>query len=306
VSGQGEQARPGPNRDSEAPAGRGGLVLGIETATRVGSVGLVGPGGDDPGVVVRGEVSREAGQLHAAILMELIDACLDQAGESLERVDAIAVSIGPGSFTGLRVGLATAKGLAFAGGSALIGVPTLEALAEVGLAGFAGSAAARDATDGALLICPCLDARRGQVYGALFSVSQEERRLVQLRREAASSPEALGREILDRCRDLEQGPGVKGASGRLSPLVVLIGEGAERYPGAISGPLGNRAVLLPSDRFRPSGATIARLGAAELDRRGGDDLATLVPRYARASDAELARKARDVGVPPGVEPGEAR
>jgi len=310
VSGQDEPAaRRGSARDAKAPAatGRRGLVLGIETATRRGSVGLVDSSPGDPGAVARAEVSREAGQLHGALLLELIDACLARAGESLERVDALAVSIGPGSFTGLRVGLATAKGLALAGTVALIGVSTLEALAEVAFAGFTASAGTGGAGDESLLICPCLDARRGQVYGALFSMPVgREGGPSPLIREAAWSPAALGREILDRSRDLGEGGKTPGGARRGLRRVLLIGEGAERYPAEIAGPLGDRAVLLSGDRFPPSGVAVARLGAVELERRGADDPAGLVPRYARASDAELARAAREAGAPPSADASEAR
>jgi tRNA threonylcarbamoyladenosine biosynthesis protein TsaB len=301
-------ARQGSARDAKAPAatGRQRLVLGIETATRRGSVGLVASSPGEHDAIARAEVSREAGQLHGALLLDLIDACLARAGESLERVDAIAVSIGPGSFTGLRVGLATAKGLALAGAVALIGVSTLEALAEVAFAGFAASARTGGAGDEPLLICPCLDARRGQVYGALFSMSVGREGPSALIREAAWSPDALGREILDRSRDLGEGRKTAGDTGRGLRRVLLIGEGAERYPAQIADPLGDRAVLLPADRFPPSGVAVARLGAAELDRRGADDLAGLVPRYARASDAELARAASEAGPTPSADGSEAR
>ena len=99
------------------------IVLGIETATAVCAVALV----DDD--VVRAERRYEIPQAHSEKLMECVDDCLKSAGLALSSIDGIAISIGPGSFTGLRIGLSVAKGLAFATDKPVVGVPTLEALA---------------------------------------------------------------------------------------------------------------------------------------------------------------------------------
>src|SRR5262245_52075822 len=92
---------------------------------------------------------------HARTLLPLIDAALAAAGVGLRQLDLLAVSIGPGSFTGLRIGLSVAKGLALATGLPVVGVPTLEA--------YALHVGPRPG-----LICPVLDARKGEVYGAVF------------------------------------------------------------------------------------------------------------------------------------------
>jgi tRNA threonylcarbamoyladenosine biosynthesis protein TsaB len=261
------------------------LVLGIDTATRFGSVGVVAVATSGRAAAARNsstvellaEVSREAGQAHGAMLLGLIDECLARAAEPLERVSAIAISIGPGSFTGLRVGLATAKGLALAGGCDLVGVPTLEVLAQVALEAAEGEPGGGST----ILICPCLDARRGQVYAALFDASAARGgRPARLTPDAAWAPEALGTAIVDRLEDTRLGP---------TPCVVLAGDGAERYRAAITEPAGERAHVLPAERFYPRGGVVARLGAAEMALRGGDEIASLVPRYARPSDAEVAR-----------------
>ena len=107
------------------------------------------------GAVLAEGVHRES-RSHTASLPLLVERVLGDAGLALEDVEGIAVSIGPGSFTGLRIGLALAKGLAFAGGLPLVGVPTLEALAWV-----------VDAAPGTS-VCAALDARKREVYGAVL------------------------------------------------------------------------------------------------------------------------------------------
>ncbi len=130
------------------------IVLGIETATAVCAVALV----DDD--VVRAERRYEIPQAHSEKLMECVDDCLKSAGLILSSIDGIAISIGPGSFTGLRIGLSVAKGLAFAAGKPLVGVPTLEALAL--------QPVRKDIGEADDVIVPMIDARRDEVYTAIF------------------------------------------------------------------------------------------------------------------------------------------
>lgn len=126
-------------------------ILGIETATPVLGVALL------DGAHVRLEITHNLGKTHGERLAPLIEQALREAGWRARDLDAVAVSSGPGSFTGLRIGLSTAKGLAFAAGCPLVGVPTLEALA----ANVAG------------LVSPMIDARRGEVYAGLYRTGQD-------------------------------------------------------------------------------------------------------------------------------------
>lgn len=272
------------------------LFLGIDTATRVGSVGLVRAALDgstpphaEPGrvgatCVQLGEVSQDTGLGHGSALLPMIDECLSRAGALLDDVGCIAISIGPGSFTGLRVALATAKGLALGGGAMIVGVPTLAALATTAV-----TRCGPEHTDLAVgtVIAPCLDARKGEVYGATFRVREPDwtdpfPRLVRTADDAASSPTVF-REALEAGDDA--GP------------VLLLGDGAARYPDEIALPLGARATVLSLEVRPPSGATVARVGAALYAARGADDRGMIVPRYARASEAEIMRDKRRVGAP---------
>ena len=181
----------------------------------------------------------------------LVERVLAEAGLALADVEGIAVSIGPGSFTGLRVGLALAKGIAFAGGLPLVGVSTLEALARV-----------VDAEPGTT-ICAALDARKREVYAALFAVETGGPR--QLTPDLALAPAAL--------------------AARLPRPCTLVGDAGEVY----GEELGAHARLLPFATHHPRGGVIARLGGARLAAGEADDLGTLEPVYVRAPDAELPR-----------------
>lgn len=128
------------------------VILQIETATRSCSIALA-----DQGKVLAFKEQDEA-NIHASYLTLFIEEVMKMAGKSYADLDAVAVSMGPGSYTGLRIGVSTAKGLCYALDKPLIAVSTLEAMAS------AKQAAASDHT----LLCPMIDARRMEVYMALF------------------------------------------------------------------------------------------------------------------------------------------
>lgn len=269
------------------------LFLGIDTATRVGSVGLVrapldaaSPSLAEPGrvadaCVVLAETARDTGLAHGAEILTLIDACLEQAGVGLEEVGCIAVSCGPGSFTGLRVALATAKGLALGGDVALVGVPTLEALAATELSAWGAPAPAAPGT----LVAPCLDARKGEVYAAGFTIRAVPRwdeaspHLERRSADAAWQPAAFANQLASWLDGSHRG--------------VLVGDGATRYPEEIVAPLSTRVVTRPFPEHAPHGAVVARLGAGLFAAGGAHDRSTLVPTYARASEAEILRARRE-------------
>ena len=130
-------------------------LLAIETATTVCAAAVVSDG------KILSEISLNEKYIHAEKLMTQVDGVLERSGCSLDQLEGIAISIGPGSFTGLRIGLSVAKGLSFAAGKKLIAVPTLHALAQrvvdggVALEGF---------------VLAVLDARREEVYREFFRV----------------------------------------------------------------------------------------------------------------------------------------
>jgi tRNA threonylcarbamoyladenosine biosynthesis protein TsaB len=129
------------------------IVLGIETATAVCGTAVVKDG------TLRGEAHVSEKHMHAERIMQLIDDTLRTSGIAIRHVDALAVSIGPGSFTGLRIGLSVAKGFAFALEKPIVAVPTLRALAQ---------RAADAQAVSTLFILPAIDARRDEVYCQMF------------------------------------------------------------------------------------------------------------------------------------------
>lgn len=229
------------------------LVLGVETSTMQGGVALVG----DHGLVSEYILNVEA--THSERLLPTIDRMLRDAGVGTEDLGGIAVSIGPGSFTGLRIGLSTAKGLAHATGLPVVSVPTLEALA------WALPAARWQ-------VCPVLDARKQEVYAALFQ--HEPGGLHRLMEDAALDPE-------DLC-------------GRIRKPTLFLGDGVEVYVELFRRLLGDRLLLPPLAHRGARPACVAELGRGRLLRGERDVVESLVPRYLRPSEAELRRQRSSV------------
>ena len=225
-------------------------ILAIETATPAQSVALL----DEDRLLA--EAAYDAKRSRGGQLLPTVDRVLRKAGVAAKELDAVAVSIGPGSFTGLRVGLATAKGLALGTGAAVVGVSTLEALA-------AGYEPAEEIT-----ICTLLDAYRGEVYLAVFK--RRAGRLERLHADAVLAPEA----IKEALADVEQ-------------PVHLIGNGAARYSKQLKAALEKRVRLTESGLgTAPSAAIVARLGRAQLSQGTRPD-AAVVPVYLRRTEAEV-------------------
>lgn len=231
-------------------------MLAVESATaRASAAVLRGEG------VLAHRVG-EPGRHHSETLLPIVDAVLALAGVSLDDVVACAISIGPGSFTSLRVGLATVKGLCFGTDRLAVAVPTLEALALAGRR-------AGVATGGEVLV-PMLDAQRGEVYAAAYR---------------AGAADALSLDAL-----LE--PGVLTAA----DLAAALGEGG-RLVGEGARVVGEDLLRIAPGRFDVrSGATVAPdavavglLGVAALRAGRGADPASIVPRYVRRAEAEVAR-----------------
>ncbi len=227
------------------------VVLGIDTATAMSAVGVVR---DDR---LLGETAERAGAGHAARLPALVERLLEQTALTLEQVDAIAVSTGPGSFTGLRVGLGFAKGIAFAGGLRIVGVSTLEALAATAPSRFTAIAAVTDA-------------RRGETYLAIFRRSARE--VVRVCEDVALPPEEAAERVV----------GALSSEGS----VLVVGDAAERYP-EVFGRLRRDGLEVASfDEFHPRGGVVAVLGKRRLARGDADRAEALVPVYVRAPTAE--------------------
>jgi tRNA threonylcarbamoyladenosine biosynthesis protein TsaB len=217
----------------------------LETATARASVAVVIDG------VVVAEAAQSAAGNHAVSLLNLIESVLDDAGCTLSQLDAVAVSGGPGSFSGLRIGLSVAKGLAYAAGLQLVAVSTLEALA-------------RTVIDFDGVICTLLDARKGELYAACFESTGNG--CQRLTGDAVVTLDSLVASIQTPC--------------------AVVGDAVDRYGAALQERLGSRVKLLPVERYAPRGGMIAMMGCERLLRGEADIVADLEPFYIRPSDAE--------------------
>jgi tRNA threonylcarbamoyladenosine biosynthesis protein TsaB len=227
-------------------------VLAIETSTLAGGAALL------DGDQLVGEYVLNVRTTHSERLLAAVDRLLQDAGWTLTSLEGLAVAVGPGSFTGLRIGVSTVKGLAYSLRIPVVAVSTLEALAWT--LPFTRHP-----------ICPVLDARKGEVYAALFHWEGE--RLVRDWEDQALAPGEL-------CE-------------RLGGPVVFVGDGIPAYGSLLKERLGALASFAPPARRVPSPACVGQLGQAALAAGQTVDPVVLAPRYLRPSEAELkARHAR--------------
>lgn len=234
-------------------------ILAVDTATRSCSVAIV----DDEAILA--ELTMVSNQTHTRHLMGAINKVIRLAGVTLMDVDGFAVGRGPGSFTGLRIGISAIKALATAVGKPVVGVSNLDALA-------------MQATVSPFVICPLMDARKGEVYFSIYRYEQGELKNT-LPVQIARPAQAIGG-INERC--------------------IFVGEGAALYRETIVEMLGSNACFAATAQNVIRASTIASMGLHRLKENDTDDIAELVPDYIRKSDAELnfcTKKTRKIKSP---------
>jgi tRNA threonylcarbamoyladenosine biosynthesis protein TsaB len=222
------------------------LVLALDTTTRAGSCAIA-----RDGVVVYEQAGDETRPQAARLPGELMT-LLDHERLALRDVDVFAVAIGPGSFTGLRIGIATMQGLAFAAGRPLIGVSALDALAAIGGSG---------------RVATWVDAWRGEVYTALYERGRE------VEPPTVERPETILERMTAHPQTLLIGDGVRAHA---EAIVRRLGAGA-RIADPVAPLLAGRMAMLAAD--------VARAGHRPPPH-------AIRPLYVRRPDAELARDAR--------------
>lgn len=225
------------------------LTLAFESSAKAASVALVRDG------KLISQYSQCSGLTHSRTLLPMAEDILKNAELSLDKVDLFAVAQGPGSFTGIRIGVSTVKGLSWAAEKPCVGVSTLEAMAWHGLS--AGG-----------YVCPVMDARRSQVYNALFKI--EDGKPVRLCPDRAIALPLLGEELE-----------------KLRSPVFLVGDGAE-LTAAFLKEQGLPYVLAPENLRWQSAWGVAM---AAMDKEPGD-AHQLLPVYLRLSQAERERQER--------------
>ena len=224
-------------------------ILAFESSAKAASVALLE---DD---TLLAEQYANNGKTQSAILMPMAEQMLRDCGLRAGDMDLVAVARGPGSFTGVRIGVAAAKGLAWAAEKQVCGVSTLEAMAR-GIGHLSG------------ILCPVMDARRAQVYNALF----------------ASDGETLTRLTPDRAISLQD---LENELGNLKKTIFLVGDGSKLCYNS----LGNRLPLvMPPAHLLMQRASWVALCARDMALRGQTEPPeALIPNYLRLSQAERER-----------------
>ena len=230
------------------------LILAFETSAKAASVALT------EGGKLLGEAYQNTGLTHSQTLMVMAEDVLKQSGKLAADVEAVAVAEGPGSFTGVRIGVAAAKGFAWGKEIPCYGISTLEAMAE-SLGAFDG------------YVCPCMDARRSQVYNALFLA--EGGKLTRVSEDRAIALADLKEELKN-----------------LPKFVFLVGDGANLCYNTLKEDVPN-LVLPPEHRIHQRAVGVAilaqRMADAGLALSGGE----LNPNYLRLSQAEREKLERE-------------
>lgn len=226
------------------------LILAFETSAKAASAALLEDGR------LLGESYQNTGLTHSQTLLVMAENLLAQCGKTVVEVTAVAVAAGPGSFTGVRIGVAAAKGFAWGRELPCYGVSTLEAMA-LSLGAWQG------------YVCPCMDARRSQVYNALFSVNQGT--LERLREDRAIALSDLAEELK-----------------ALDGPIFLVGDGSTLTYRTLSDKIPN-LVLPPEHRMHQRADGVALLAARKIAAGESGDANALTPNYLRLSQAERER-----------------
>lgn len=225
------------------------LILGIETATLSGGVALT----DEKGLIVDHSWNIRIGR--SEYLISIIERIFADSGLTVNALSGVAISIGPGSFTGLRIGLSTGKGLCFALGIPLVTVSTLDAIAST-------------LPYSRYPVCVILDARKKEVYTCLYDTSSGE--AVRL-----TEPEVVAPSVFLK---------------RISQPTLFIGDGTTAYRDEILSILKEKAFFAPPYLICHSSAAVSTLGLRKLVVGQVADIFSVEPFYLRSSEAELLKR----------------
>ncbi|HBA26643.1 MAG TPA: tRNA (adenosine(37)-N6)-threonylcarbamoyltransferase complex dimerization subunit type 1 TsaB [Nitrospinae bacterium] len=235
------------------------IILGIDTSTNYGSVAIAKDGR------LLSESFLPSNNSYSKTLISSIDNLSKRCKIGINDIDGFAVSIGPGSFTGLRIGLSTCKGFNLATGKPIIPVGTLDAIVESFLSDpeFLNSAILNPQS--AILLCPILDAKKGEVYASIYKY--EEEKIKNITDDMAINPEKL-------CE-------------KINEPVIFFGEGIKSYGDFIKNKLNGLAHFYNDAQKNSVAASIALLGGKKIERGDIEDSTLLKPRYIRRSEAEI-------------------
>lgn len=235
-------------------------ILALDSSGLVASVAVVEAGQMEEETIAEYTVNYK--KTHSQTLLPMLDEVAKMIELDMDTIDAIAVAAGPGSFTGLRIGSATAKGLGLALNKPLIHIPTLEGLAY----NMCGTER---------IVCPIMDARRGQVYTGIYEF--DGKNLVVLEDQMAVSIEELGEKLKGYDRE-----------------IVFLGDGVPVFRSALTERImeGKKISFAPAHMNRQRAASVGALGILYYRDGKVETAAEHQPDYLRVSQAERERKER--------------
>ena len=248
-------------------------ILGLESSALTASVAIM----EDEQLVAEYTVNYK--KTHSQTLLPMINEIMDMLGMECNEIDIIAVSSGPGSFTGLRIGIATGKGIALATDKAMIAVPTLKAL----------SYNVRECVDSSTLVIPIMDARRESLYCAAYIFSETENEILK-------STLLTYKELIGKIQNL--------ISENKLEKIIFVGDGIpllRNYCEEQKIEFKSKCKWLSGEIAVQKASSVARL-ALDMARRGEyTDADALVPDYLRPSQAERLRQENNEGKNEGKE-----
>ena len=231
------------------------IILSIDSSTPVAGIAV------SDCKKLLGEVMINTQNTHSEKLMPMVQQILNDLQMNIKQIDAVAVTCGPGSFTGLRIGMATAKGIVQGGGKKLIAIPTLDCLAQ-NLNHYLG------------VICPIMNAQKKQVYTALYRAG--ETNLERLSDYQAIEADKLADQLLE-----------------LNETVWFTGDGVEAFAEVFQAKLGDRCRFADGNIVLPRAGAVAMLAAQRAEKEEFDDLYQAELIYIRKSEAEVQWEARN-------------
>ncbi|MBR1815679.1 MAG: tRNA (adenosine(37)-N6)-threonylcarbamoyltransferase complex dimerization subunit type 1 TsaB [Lachnospiraceae bacterium] len=230
-------------------------ILGFDSSGMVASVAVMQ---DD---IMVAEYSVNYKKTHSQTLLPMLDEVVKMTELDLDEVDAIAVAAGPGSFTGLRIGMATVKGFGLALDKPVIAVPTCHALAY-------------NLWGSERIICPILDARRNQVYTALYEYENDELKCIK------------EQEAMDICDIIEH-------INDIGREAIFVGDGVPVFRSVIEDKIRVKALFAPAHLSRQRASAVAALGRIYYERGEYESADDVKPIYLRKSQAEREREEKD-------------
>jgi tRNA threonylcarbamoyladenosine biosynthesis protein TsaB len=233
-------------------------ILGIDTSSRYCNLSII----EDEDImieyIINGLIKK-----HSSILLPAIEGMLTNINMGIQDINGIAITIGPGSFTGLRVGLGVAKGLSYAASIPVASVITLDAL----VCNVAKIPA---------MICPVLDARKGEVYFALYRGGDQLSKMIDYQCESIEK-------LLSRIENIQEN-------------IIFLGEGTLKYQSRIKDTMGSRAIFIHPTLSILKASNVALIGLEKIKKGKVENIYSISPFYMRKSEAEIVWEKKNKSV----------